>query len=539
MVRVHLLKALGERSNWNTGSVDTGALVRHMTEDADPFVRRAAAEALGRHPQPENLEPLFRLWKATAPDDTHLVHATRIALRDQLLAPGIYDTAAALITAQPELADRVAELSLGVRNEQSAEYLLGYLASHQVPDDQLGPYLHDTARYLAESKLADLASQLATYRDAPADRQRIVLAAARQAYDERGLPPPELLTNWAAELSVELLSGNDRNAAERGIELARLWRPAGAYDHLARLAAADAPFANLRAPAIDACAANEPARSAPLLAAILANSQDDLVVRQKAAAALAGIGSDEARRALVEQLRVAPWELAIEIARGMASSAPSAEQLLEAVKQGLASPHLLRDQAVVDRLKSAKLADTDKRVAELTAGLPAFDERLRDLIAKHRQGFLAAGDAKSADSRATAGHAIFKKVCAGCHRINSEGAKIGPELDGIGLRGLDRLLEDTLDPSRNVDQQFRATIVSTTGGQIINGLQLREEGQVLVLADATGKEVRIPIAEIESREMSRLSPMPANIADQTTEGEYYDLLAFLLSQRQEPAAGSP
>ena len=128
---------------------------------------------------------------------------------------------------------------------------------------------------------------------------------------------------------------------------------------------------------------------------------------------------------------------------------------------------------------------------------------------------------------------MFNKVCAACHQLGGQGAKIGPGLDGVGLRGLDRLLEDTLDPSRNVDQAFRTTLINTTGGNVISGLLLREEGEVLVLADAQGKEIRLPRGEVEERSLSKLSPMPANVADLIPEGDYYNLLGFLLEQKQK------
>ena len=76
-----------------------------------------------------------------------------------------------------------------------------------------------------------------------------------------------------------------------------------------------------------------------------------------------------------------------------------------------------------------------------------------------------------------------------CHTLASKGAKVGPQLDGVGIRGLDRLLEDVLDPNRNVDQNFRMTILNLKDGKVVRGLLLREEGEVYVMADDKGKEV--------------------------------------------------
>src|SRR4029079_14928227 len=100
---------------------------------------------------------------------------------------------------------------------------------------------------------------------------------------------------------------------------------------------------------------------------------------------------------------------------------------------------------------------------------------------KRRAGFLAA------KAEAARGKMIFTKNCANCHQLGGEGAKVGPQLDGVGLRGLDRLLEDILDPSRNVDQGVRSTTLSLKDGRSVSGLLLREEGAIYVMADAQGK----------------------------------------------------
>ena len=106
-----------------------------------------------------------------------------------------------------------------------------------------------------------------------------------------------------------------------------------------------------------------------------------------------------------------------------------------------------------------------------------------------------------------------------------------PQLDGVGIRGLERLLEDVLDPNRNVDQAFRARIISTKDERTITGLMLRVEGEVVVLADAEGKEVRVPTKEIESNRETMLSPMPANFGDAIPEADFQHLIAYLLDQK--------
>src|SRR5262249_14803041 len=129
------------------------------------------------------------------------------------------------------------------------------------------------------------------------------------------------------------------------------------------------------------------------------------------------------------------------------------------------------------------------------------------------------------------GQRVFEKNCAGCHQIANKGSKIGPQLDGIGVRGLDRLLEDILDPNRNVDQAFRSTVLTLNDGKLVSGLLLREEGKVLVMADKDGKEQRIDAADVDRRAVVPLSPMPANFAETIGEADFAHMLAYLLRQR--------
>ena len=61
------------------------------------------------------------------------------------------------------------------------------------------------------------------------------------------------------------------------------------------------------------------------------------------------------------------------------------------------------------------------------------------------------------------------------------------------------MLEDVLDPNRNVDQNFRMTILNLKDGKVVRGLLLREEGEVYVMADDKGKEVPVPKKDVDDR----------------------------------------
>ncbi len=79
-----------------------------------------------------------------------------------------------------------------------------------------------------------------------------------------------------------------------------------------------------------------------------------------------------------------------------------------------------------------------------------------------------------------------------------------------------------------MDEAFRITTVTTTGGNVFSGLKLRDKGGDIVLADTNGKEVRIAADEVEEVVLSRLSAMPSNTVDQIAETNLPDLLAYLM-----------
>ena len=57
----------------------------------------------------------------------------------------------------------------------------------------------------------------------------------------------------------------------------------------------------------------------------------------------------------------------------------------------------------------------------------------------------------------------------------------------------------------------------------------------MVVADAEGKEVRVPTKEIATNRETMLSPMPANFGDTIPEADFQHLMAYLLAQRaKEP-----
>jgi putative heme-binding domain-containing protein len=224
-------------------------------------------------------------------------------------------------------------------------------------------------------------------------------------------------------------------------------------------------------------------------------------------------------------MKRAPTRLQGSLAETLAGDAAGAAAFLTLIDEGHAAPRLLALPNVKNKLTALKNAELDRRITAITAKLPPPDAVIDALITDRRRAFAAA--TKNTDR----GQALFEKHCAACHKIGDKGSLVGPQLDGIGNRGLDRLLEDLLDPNRNVDVAFRTTTLRLADGRVVSGLVRREEGPQLILADAQGKEFSIAKADIDEQQKTPLSLMPANVGEIMTADEFADLMAFLLAQR--------
>ena len=355
--------------------------------------------------------------------------------------------------------------------------------------------------------------------------QVALLKAIQQGTQERGAAIGPDTRGLAAEVAKTLLASTNGNEVQAGIELAGSMKLEETRDTLASVVdTRSAPVARRNA-ALASMAAIDPAGSIATLGRLIKDAAEPVEVREQAGNLLNGTGKPEARSLLVEALSTAPAKLQTAIATGLAVNRPGAEALLNAVAAGKASARPLQERGVAVRLEASGVPELKGRLETLLKDLPPADRRIQALIEKRRGSYLASGGDPSK------GVAVFEKNCAACHQLDGKGARIGPQLDGIGVRGVDRLLEDTLDPNRNVDQAFRVTTLGLTDGRVASGLLLRQDGEVLVLADAQGKEVRVPASTVEDRKLSQLSPMPANLVDQIEEADFSHLLAYLLAQR--------
>jgi putative heme-binding domain-containing protein len=525
-LRVHAMRVIAEEGTPEESLLDRA---REALGDRDPLVARCAAEALGQHPAFANLRPLLKLRQSADPKDTHLLHMVRMALRDQFRPASAWERIPDLHPSERDARD-IADVAPGVPTPEAAAYLMGHIKHYSEPQNTLVRYVHHIARYGTDATGKELVAYVREPDGRGPGAQAALLKTIQQGTQERGAHLGDDVRALALDLAGGLLGASKADDVTTGLGLAAGFKLGELTPRMESIAQDHrAPVAE-RNEAVAALVAIDAKKALGVLGRVLADVAAPLNLRERAAQAIGGIDEPQARDELLKVLPTAPGALQMTIASGLASRKPGAEALLQAIAAGKASARILQNRRVELLLVASKLDKVEERIATLLKGLPPADRNLDRLMNRRRTGYAKARHDLEAGAR------VFEKNCAACHQIGGKGARVGPQLDGVGTRGLDRLVEDILDPNRNVDQAFRITNLALKDGQVVSGLLLKEEGAVNVLADSQGKEVRVPSENVEERSTSQLSLMPANLPEQISEAEFYNLLGFLLSQQEKKEA---
>ena len=123
--------------------------------------------------------------------------------------------------------------------------------------------------------------------------------------------------------------------------------------------------------------------------------------------------------------------------------------------------------------------------------------------------------------------------CYACHRFQNQGGMTGPDLTSAGRRYSPHdLLDQVINPSKVINDQFSAVSVVTDEGLVHTGVVVNLNGDRITLnTDLTdpNKRVNINRSQIEELVVSKTSPMPKGLFNRMTQDEILDLIAYLIS----------
>lgn len=194
----------------------------------------------------------------------------------------------------------------------------------------------------------------------------------------------------------------------------------------------------------------------------------------------------------------------VDFQRGQFKRAASDEDLLRAIRNGVPGtampPHSIGD-------------------AQLLA-LVAYIRNLHDSAAS------AAGSGNS-----DRGRALFegKGGCLACHRVNSKGSRVGPDLSEAGaIRTAAYLERSILDPNESILPEHRFVRAVTRQGVVITGRRLNEDSHTLQLIDTDERLRSLSKSDLREFTLLTTSSMPS-YQGKFSSSELADLVTYLLS----------
>jgi len=206
-----------------------------------------------------------------------------------------------------------------------------------------------------------------------------------------------------------------------------------------------------------------------------------------------------------------------------------AQALLDAVAEGKI-PRADISAFHARQIRSLNDAALNRKLAEAWGELRDSPSDKKQLIARWKTQLTPAALA-NADTRQ--GRLAFNAVCASCHTLYGEGAKVGPDLTGGGRDNLDYLLENIVDPSAVVTADFRMSVVELKDGRVLNGVIAAKTERTLTLKTMT-ETLTVERNEIVDIRESTLSLMPEGLLETLPPEQARDLIAYLMHKSQVP-----
>jgi putative membrane-bound dehydrogenase-like protein len=143
-------------------------------------------------------------------------------------------------------------------------------------------------------------------------------------------------------------------------------------------------------------------------------------------------------------------------------------------------------------------------------------------------------DVASMKGDAGRGKAVFEKRCSVCHRLEGVGHEVGPDLAAVVNKSAPYLLQEILDPNRNVDSRYLEYVAQTKSGRTFNGLLAAETATSVTLRAQERKEQVLLRTDIEELTSNGKSLMPEGLEKDVGKQDMADLISYLIGMGSPP-----
>ncbi|MDE0738940.1 MAG: c-type cytochrome [Planctomycetota bacterium] len=368
------------------------------------------------------------------------------------------------------------------------------------------------------SRLLDLAVK------ASSDHRRAILSGLSQALD--GWLKVEAPSSWerSRKALLELEDPETRKLVERvgivfsgkrGLEDLRSVAGSGRFDTATRNRA------------IRTLAAANDEKSWPILKRLVGDNK----VGPAAIRAIAGYPREDAADFLLQRVRGIHSNIRGVVIEALAERPRHARKLLEAAGKGALPPGLLTPY-LIRQIQLFGDPEIDKLLRKVFPAVALIGADRLASIAKWSEELAPERLEKADPAR---GRKLFAETCGACHRMFGEGGTAGPELTGAQRGELGYWLENILDPSGIVPQNFRMSVVRLKDGRVLTGVLGLERGRTITLRTPK-EEVLVDRSLVVEVKPTDLSLMPGGLLEQLKPEQVRDLVSYLMSPAQVKAA---
>ena len=209
-----------------------------------------------------------------------------------------------------------------------------------------------------------------------------------------------------------------------------------------------------------------------------------------------------------------------------ANRVDSVPMLLDAIREGRISRDDV-DAVTTMRLRQLPESPAAKMVLELFGPPPGSDRAaiVRDALAKW-----------PSHTDLEVGRTAYQKHCAVCHDSRVVDGRtqesVGPNLRGLIHWTNEAWVTAILDPHRSVEEKYWAFQAKTDDGEIITGLKLREDGDVIEWVNTNGRVERTPKSQLTEFRMSKMSLMPEGFEQLVAPESIAGIISYLRAESQ-------
>jgi putative membrane-bound dehydrogenase-like protein len=472
-----------------------GELNRLAREDNSATVQLYIASALQRLPVKQRIEPVLALARRVNGEDHNLPLMTWFA-------------AEPVVSSDTETATQLIEHSrLAVVREFVARRTFESVDSHGAPS-------------LARGAVVALLDSLDP--GAQLDVLRGISAALKST---RSTPSPR---GWA-DFEKKTMGTTNSELRVHTLTLAVKFGSADAPAELKRIAADTRETTEHRRVALGALLAAKDKSLPSVLRQFLLEPS----LRSQALRGLAAYDDPSTPEAILKQYDKFDASERREALNSLAGRSAFARQLLRAIETGIVSRRELTAE-VVRQLRNLNDTEVNAKLATLWGVARETNADKQKQIEQYAQiwrlGFSQPGDASR-------GRLLFQRTCEACHTLFNAGGQLGPDLTGANRTSIDYLLQNIVDPSAVIPNEYRGWVVETKDERVLNGVISHENAQSVTLVTSTETLV-IPRQEIKTMEQSEGSIMPEELLSALTEQEVRDLLYYLTRPGQVPLPGA-